>query len=126
MNHAPGAPPALRARLAAALPQAMKARDQVTVAALRSTLAALANAEAVGVGVVPARSVGSADVAGAALGVGASEAVRRTLADRQVADLVLVEAIEREDAAGAYEAAGEQNRAGRLRAEAAVIRSFLG
>ena len=43
-----------------------------------------------------------------------------------MADLVLVEAIEREDAAGAYEAAGEQNRAGRLRAEAAVIRSFLG
>ena len=43
----------VRARLSAALPVAMKARDRVAVAALRSALAAVANAEAVPVDSVP-------------------------------------------------------------------------
>jgi uncharacterized protein YqeY len=38
---------------------------------------------------------------------------------------VLAEAVEREDAALGYEAAGQSSRAERLRAEATVIRSFL-
>ena len=38
---------------------------------------------------------------------------------------MLTEAVEREDAARGYEAAGQSARAERLRAEATVIRSFL-
>jgi len=115
----------LRERIAAALPVAMKARDQAAVAALRSTLAALANAEAVGVGAAPQQPTESADVAGSALGVGTTEAVRRSLADREVADLVLREATDREEAALVYDASGATARAGRLRAEASTIRAFL-
>ncbi|MCW2760937.1 MAG: Yqey-like protein [Marmoricola sp.] len=116
--------PALRKQLSAALTRAMKARDQVAVTALRSTLGALANAEAVGVG-TPVPGAGSTDVAGTTLGVGSTEAVRRALAGREAADLVLSEALEREDAARGYDAAGQPARADRLRAEATVIRSFL-
>jgi len=117
-------PPDVRQRMSAALTRAMKARDRVAVSALRSTLGTLANAEAVGVGTSVA-GVGSKDVAGSSNGVGSSEAVRRTLADRETAELVLAEAVEREDAAVGYDAAGQSSRAERLRAEATVIRSFL-
>jgi uncharacterized protein YqeY len=110
--------------MTAALTRAMKARDQVAVSALRSTLGALANAEAVSVS-TPIADVGSTDVAGSSSGVGSSEARRRTLMDREVTDLVLAEAVEREDAALDYETAGQSARADRLRAEATVIRSFL-
>ena len=124
MDHNAPDTPALREQMSAALTQAMKARDEVTVSALRSTLGALANAEAVGVGTSVA-GAGSKDVAGSSPGVGSSEAVRRTLAGREAADLVQTEAVEREDAARGYEAAGQSARAERLRAEATVIRSFL-
>jgi hypothetical protein len=110
--------------MAAGLTRAMKARDQVAVSALRSTLGALANAEAVGVGTA-AGGIGSEDVAGSSPGAGSTEAVRRVLADRETADLVLGEAVEREDAARGYDAAGQPARGARLRAEALVIRSFL-
>ena len=124
MNQTAHEPPAIRERMSAALTRAMKARDQVAVSALRSTLGALANAEAVGVGTT-VTGAGSKDVAGSSAGVGSSEAVRRSLAGRETADLVLTEAVEREDAARGYEAAGQAARAERLRAEATVIRSFL-
>src|SRR5918996_2373390 len=62
----------LRERLRAALPEAMKARDAVAVAALRSALAAIDNAEAVAAAPAPP-GAGSADVAGAAVGVRAAE-----------------------------------------------------
>jgi len=116
--------PALRDRMSAALIRAMMARDQVAISALRSTLGALANAEAVGVG-TPVGGAGSADVAGSTLGVRSTEAVRRVLAGRETADLVLSEAVERENAARGYDDARQDARAERLRAEAAVIRSFL-
>jgi len=103
--------------------EAMKARDQVAVSALRSILGALANAEAVGVG-TPVRGGGSSDVAGTTLSVGCTAAARRRLAGQETTDLVLSEAVEREGMARGYVAAGQQARAERLR-EAAVIRSFL-
>jgi uncharacterized protein YqeY len=124
MDQTPHETPALRERMSAALTRAMKARDQVAVSALRSTLGALANAEAVSVG-TPVAGVGSQDVAGSSGGVGSSEAVRRTLADRETTDLVLAEAVEREEAAQGYDTTGQSARAERLRAEATVIRSFL-
>jgi uncharacterized protein len=67
----------IRIRMRRALTAAMKARDQRAVAALRSALAAIDNAEAVeaaGEGHPP----GEGRIAGAVLGVGAAEVARRT------------------------------------------------
>lgn len=114
----------LRERLRAALPAAMKARDAVAVAALRSALAAIDNAEAVGAAPAPP-GAGSADVAGAVLGVGAAEAERRSLTEAQVEELVRAEVADRQAAARQYEHAGHRQRAERLRGEAGVLGAYL-
>jgi uncharacterized protein YqeY len=105
-----------------ALPEAMRARDKVAVSALRATLAALDNAEAV--------PVGEAGLRGAALeespvGVGVAEAQRRELSERSAADIVRAEAAERLEAADQLTAPAHADRAARLRAEAAVLLRFL-
>lgn len=64
-------------RLRAALRTAMRERDAVATAALRSALGALGNATAVPAA-APA-STGDEHFAGSAVGVGAAEAPRRTL-----------------------------------------------
>jgi len=112
----------LRPRLRAALTVAMKARDRVAVGALRPTLAALDNAEAVerpegidrhlAVELIP-------------IGAGAAEVPRRELTEEQIVAVVRAEAAERIDAAETYERAGRSERAERLRAEAEVLHSHL-
>jgi uncharacterized protein YqeY len=113
----------LRQRLREALPAAIKARDRVAVAALRSTLAAIDNAEAVD------RAV-SADerlaIEQTPLGVGAAEVERRVLTQAQVDDVVRAEVAEREAAAGHYDRAGQSERAALLRGEARVLAAHLG
>jgi uncharacterized protein len=115
----------LRERLRAALPAAMKARDAAAVAALRSALAAIDNAEAVEVAPGPPPAAGQADLAGTVAGLGAAEAERRTLLEGQVERIVHAEVSNRLAAARAYERAGQHERAGRLRAEADVLSSHL-
>jgi uncharacterized protein YqeY len=105
-----------------ALPEAMRARDKAAVSALRATLAALDNAEAV--------SVGEAELRGLALeqspvGVGVTEAARRELSERDMADVVRAEAAERLEAAAQLTAPAHADRAARLREEAAVLLRFL-
>jgi uncharacterized protein len=141
----------LRDRLRRALPAAMKARDAPAVAALRSALAAIENAEAVdspeaGDKAEAARDAGPAEgaepgtvagtrtepgsdapaFAGTVLGVGAAEAERRRLTATQTAEIVRAEIAERESAADAYDRAGQAERAERLRNEARVLRTHLG
>jgi uncharacterized protein YqeY len=116
----------LRDRLRAALPAAMKARDTVAVAALRSALAAIDNAEAVEAAPAPPPGAGHPDLAGTVAGLGAAEAERRTLMEAQVEQIVRAEVADRLAAAQAYERAGRHERAGRLRAEAGVLSSLLG
>lgn len=106
-------------RLREALPVAMKARDRVAVAALRSALAAIGNAEAVEVD-SPAGAIEASPV-----GVGAAEAVRRVLGDADVVEIVRGEVAAREASARAYEAAGRADRAELLRAEARVLSAYL-
>lgn len=122
MSPNPSAPD-LRDRLRAALPGALRSRDSVLVSALRSTLAALDNAEAVQVD-------GSAHRTGAVelspRGAGAAEVERETLDDTEVAAIVRTEIADRLDAATDYAAAGHPDRAERLRAEAAALASHLG
>lgn len=128
---------AIRAGLELALRAAIKARDTVAVSALRSVLAAIANAEAVpqpgrsttptSVATAPSANgaVASQHIAGGATGLGAAEADRKTLTGEETAALVRNEIAERQAAARQYEDAGHQERAARLLREARVIQASL-
>jgi uncharacterized protein len=107
----------LRTRMRQALPEAMRARDQMAVSVLRATLAALDNAEAIPV-----------DERGKSIepvGVGTTEAARRQLSEREMTDIVRAEAAERLDAADQLTSPAHADRAERLRAEAAVLLRLL-
>ena len=111
---------AVQHRLRAALGQALRRRDSIAVAALRSALSAISNAEAV-TGAGPAAGASSPHVAGARSGLGAGEARRRRLTAAQVEQVIQAEISERRQAARGYERAGHSGRAQRLRAEADVL-----
>jgi len=120
----------VRERLRQALRAAMKARDTVAVSALRSVLAAIANAEAVPPPAVPPDGsapavTGNQYVAGSTAGVAATEAGRRELTGGEVAGIVRAEAAERRAAARQYHAAGQAEQAGRLLREAQVIEELF-
>lgn len=150
-----GATGDIRARMRRGLVTAMKARDQQAVAALRSTLARIDNAEAVdpetfdgdelddelfdaelfdadgpddeAVGAGPARprGVGHPAVAGSVLGVGAAEMDRRVLTPEDVAAIVRDDVEEREIAADVLERVGRPDQAERLRAQAKLLTAYL-
>jgi len=111
---------AIEERLRAALRTALRDRDAVAAAALRSTLAALGNATAVPETAAPA--AGDEHFAGSAVGLGAAEVPRRTLTEDQAAAIVRAEIAERTAAADQY---GASAAADRLQAEAALLRGFL-
>jgi hypothetical protein len=87
-----------RDALSAGLSEAMQRRDRPVIAALRTALAALANAEAVsadGAGsAAPVATATSAHVAGATAGLGATEVTRRTLSAEAERMIVARERIE--------------------------------
>jgi uncharacterized protein len=112
----------LRDRLRAALPAAMKARDKTAVAALRSALAALDNAEAVK---IDDRTVGGQAIEQVAIGAGTTEVQRRVLTELEMTTLIRHEVTERENAAADYQNAGRGDRATQLRAEAEVLAAHL-
>jgi uncharacterized protein len=105
-----------------ALPEAMRARDKAAVSALRTTLAALDNAEAVPVGEAAFRGMALEQ---SPVGAGATEAARRELSERGVVDVVRAEAAERLEIAAQLTAPAHADRAARLRAEAAVLLRLL-
>jgi len=109
-----------RATLAAEVKAAMKARDKVALAALRSLAARVANAEAVPVDVMPRAGA----VEAAAIGVGAADAERRMLTMADLRALVAAETEEHEEAARHREALGRIDEAADLRRQAQVIREF--
>jgi uncharacterized protein len=112
----------LRERLRHALPAAMKARDRVAVAALRTTLAAIDNAEAVdGAAAIHKRLA----IEQTRVGVGAAEVERRSLSEAQVEDIMRTEIAEREAAARDYERAGQPQRAVMLQDEVSVLSAHL-
>ena len=105
------------------LTRAVAARRSVAVSALRSALAAIANAQAVES--PSTASTAHPTVAGSAGGLGATEAERRSLSDLEVARLVRAEVDERLSAAASYDRLGRADRAEQLRAEAAVLSEYL-
>ena len=112
----------MRDRMRAALPAAMRAGDRVAVAALRATLGAIDNAEAVP---APSGVDGGLAIEQSPVGVGAAEVARRVLTEQDVAGVVREAVAEREEAALGYERAGHPERAERLRAEAAVLSTYV-
>jgi len=115
----------MRTNLRDDLKAALKSRDRAAIMALRSALAAIDNAEAVPVGQAPGLAAGNEHVAGAAVGLGASEAPRRDLTAADLRSIVENEVRERDNAAEEYERLGRTEQAERLRAEAAVLRRHL-
>jgi uncharacterized protein YqeY len=98
----------------------MRTRDGIAVAALRSAIGAIDNAEAVDRSQAPAPIVREVR-----LGVGAGEVPRRELSEQEVINVVRAEIGDRIAAAAEYESLGRAKHASRLSAEAAVLQSFL-
>ena len=115
----------MRERLRTALTAAMKGKDRVATAALRSALAAIDNAEARAVDDVASAASGTAHVAGATAGVGSTEIARHELTEDQVVAIVRHEIAERARTAGEYDELGRSDEADRLRTEAAVLTEHL-
>lgn len=111
----------VRDELQTALRSAMKARERASVEVLRSTLAALDNAQAVEADVI---AVENEHFAGTAGGLGAAEVPRAALDEAQALAIVAAEAQERRAAADEYERLGRADEAGRLRAEADLLAGF--
>lgn len=127
----------VRSRLRVALRAAMKERDAAAVSALRSALAAIANAEAVVPAdrppapapwqSAPSQSAPSQNVpiAGGVAGLGSAEVARRAVTEQEAAAIAAAEAADRRAAARDYRAAGHGDRADRLLSEARAIESAL-
>lgn len=101
----------------------MKAHDAVAVAALRSALGAIDNAEAPGSDHAPAVEAGV--IAGGVRGLGAGDVARRELTTRDLELILHREVTERTSAAAEYLAAGREELAAALAAEALVIEGVL-
>lgn len=129
-NDCTGGPSDLRARLSAALKDALRARDQVAASALRSALGAIGNAEAVPVPVpvdppTPPPGYSGPHFAGTVCGLAAAEMARLRLTPANLDAIMRTEIGERERAAEDYEANGFADRAERLRREASILTSVL-
>nr|MDT0662861.1 hypothetical protein [Micromonospora sp. DSM 115978] len=110
--------------LRADLVAAMKARRPEVVAALRTAIAAIDNAEAVQ---APDRTAAASSehVAGARSGVGSTETDRRVLAIADVHALLAAQVTERVAEADRYDSYGRHDAAARLRREADALSRYL-
>jgi uncharacterized protein YqeY len=135
----------IRARMRRGLVDAMKARDQQAVAALRSTLARIDNAEAVDADGLDADGLdadgldaealdaepalysgeGHPAVAGSVLGIGAADVDRRVLTPEEMAAIVRDDVEEREIAAEVLVRVGRPDQAERLRAQNKLLTTYL-
>lgn len=123
----------LRTALRTRLTRALRERDRATASVVWSAIAAIENAEAVPVAErapIPAGEVTSEHVAAAATGLGAAEAPRVQLTPDDEERIVRAEVDALGEAASAYEAAGQRDRAADARRGAdslsQVVHSVLG
>jgi uncharacterized protein YqeY len=115
----------MKEALRADLQSAMKARDRDAVAALRSLLAAIDNAEAVDVDVAANSNVSSEHVAGGVAGLGAAERPRRELSEAELIAIVAEERRQHLDAAARAESAGLPDIARTHAAQAGALDAYL-
>jgi uncharacterized protein len=111
-----------RAVLRAALKLAMRARQAEVVSALRETLAAIDNAEAVDLTQAP--PVASGVIAQSADGLGAGDVPRRPLSPTEVHALIERELQERRDAATTFDSMGHEEQARMLRRQLEVLEAL--
>ncbi|ALR14193.1 hypothetical protein BST43_21895 [Mycobacteroides saopaulense] len=116
-------PHALRATMRVDLAAALKARNSQAVSALRTTIAAIDNAESVDD--TTETTPGSTHIAGAAMGLGAAEAPRRVLSPADVRAVVRAQIEDRTAQADRYEALGQAQAAAQLRGEAQILADYL-
>ena len=109
----------IRQALRSALTDALRARDKTAMAALRSAIAAIDNAESVPVG---DHRAGAIELAGT---LGAAEVPRKILSEEDIRMIVQCEVSDRRAAAQQYQAAGRLDQAEKLRKEADVLDRFL-
>jgi hypothetical protein len=110
-----------RETLRASLLTARKERDAIRVSALRSALSAIDNAETPD---GPAPSAGA--LSEVAVAPGSADVPRRVLSDGEIRALLTAEIEERHAAAAQLAAAGADERASTVRAEAATLSDLLG
>ena len=115
---------ALRDALRLGLTAAMKARDRDALAALRTAIAAIDNAEA-----FPAPDAAlpttSAHIAGARSGLGSAEAARRELSASELRDILRGQVSEHISEADRYDTLGQPESAERLRRQAHALTAYL-
>jgi hypothetical protein len=102
----------------------MRARDRAAVSAIRSALAAVANAEA-----VPVEPRGNPPTAGpvakSAVGLGAAEVARLELSEDDVRSILHAEVTAHLQAAEHLRSVGQAARVVELQAQVAALRPFL-
>ncbi|HEY7722207.1 MAG TPA: hypothetical protein VIB11_10245 [Pedococcus sp.] len=113
----------LRSRMRADLVAAMKAHRPEVVAALRTAIAALDNAEAVAPAAARTEAA-SEHLAGTTAGVGSTEAERHRLTLDDVRAVLRAQVAERGADADRYDAHGQHEAAGRLRREAEALARY--
>ena len=117
---------ALRAALRHGLVTALKARDTDALAALRTTIAAIDNAEAVPVPVPDtSRPATGVHIAGSRSGPGSTEAARRQLSASELRDILAGQITEHTREADRYDALGRADAAERLRRQARTLTAYL-
>ncbi len=116
---------AVRTMMRSDLVAAMKARQPDAVAALRTAIAAIDNAEAVaapgGTG-----AAASGHIAGAQVGLGSTEAERRDVSIGEVRAILQGQIADCRAEADRYQAAGHHEAAGQLRRQAEALRKYMG
>jgi uncharacterized protein len=117
-------PPALRTALRTGLTAALKARDTDALAALRTAIAAIDNAEAVPVPNTRATTT-SAHIAGTRSGPGSTEAARQQLTVRELHNILRDLITEYTREADRYQALGQASAAERLRLQARTLAAYL-
>ena len=113
----------LRTRLRTDLRAAMKAQRRDEMAALRTLIAAIDNAESVEDASSPPPS-STAHVAGAVQGLGAADGARRSLSEHDLQRIIEAELWERDAQAERLTLLGRVDDASRLRTEADVIARY--
>jgi uncharacterized protein YqeY len=101
----------------------MKDRDQIAVAAFRSALGVIDNAEAADRSDAPAVQAGT--IAGGVSGLGAGEVPRRELSDDTLAELLRAEISQWEATATEYQRLGREDSSAGLYAQAAILTKLL-
>ena len=114
----------MRDRLQTGLIEAMKTRDVDAVKAVRSALAAIANAEAV-TDTHGTSSPADRSIPASVRGLGAGDVPRRSISEVDVLDIIGAEVEDRLRSARQYDALGQTAAANELRVQATVLKAYL-